>query len=69
MVVENFSSFGQTILNKLGAEITSNDSKATKVEAGAKDAGAVSKQQRDKPPRAVPHKRSQRTPHKYCIPS
>ena len=59
MVAENFSSFGQTIPNKLSAEITP---KGTKVDTGAKDAGAMSKQQRDKLPRPVTHKRSQRTP-------
>jgi hypothetical protein len=57
IVAENFSSFGQTILNKLNAEITP---KETKVDSGAKDAGAVSKQQRDKLPRPITHKRSQR---------
>jgi hypothetical protein len=57
MVAENFSSFGQTILNKLNAEITP---KETKVDTGAKDAGASSKQQREKLPRPVTHKRSQK---------
>jgi hypothetical protein len=61
MVAENFSSFAETILSKLNAEIAP---KGTKVDTGAKDAGAVSKQQRDKLPRPVTHKRSQRTPHK-----
>jgi hypothetical protein len=61
MVAENFSSFGQTILNKLNAEITP---KETKLDTGAKDAGAMSKQQRDKLPRPVTHKRGQRTPYK-----
>jgi Protein of unknown function (DUF1194) len=69
MVAKNFSSFGQTILSKLNAEITSGESKETKVDTGAKDAGpkdagTVSKQQRDKLPRPVTHKRSQRTPPK-----
>jgi len=59
MVAENFSSFAETILNKLNAEIAP---KGAKVDAGAKDADAKSKQQRDKQPRPVTHKRSQRTP-------
>ena len=61
MVAENFDSFGETILNKLNAEIAP---KATKVDTGAKDAGATSKEQRGKLPRPVTHKRSQRTSYK-----
>ena len=55
MVAENFNSFGQAMLKKLIAEIAP---KGTKVDTGAKDAGAMSKQQRDKLPRPVTHKRS-----------
>ena len=60
MVAENFSSLGETILNKLNSEIAP---KGSKVDTGAKDAGAMSKQQRDKRPHPVTHKRSQRTPY------
>ncbi len=60
-VAENFDSFGETILNKLNAEIAP---KGTKVDTGAKDARATSKQQPNKLPRPVTHKRSQRTPYK-----
>jgi hypothetical protein len=64
MVAENFSSLGETILNKLNAEIAPKGTKvdAGAKDAGAKDAGAKSKQQRDKLPRPVTHKRTQRTP-------
>ena len=44
MVAENFSSLGETILNKLNSEIAP---KGSKVDTGAKDAGAMSKQQHD----------------------
>jgi hypothetical protein len=60
MVAEDFSSFGQTILNKLNAEIAP---KGTKADTGAKDAGAMSKQQLDKLPRPVTPP-SLRVPHR-----
>ena len=60
-MAKNFDSFGETILNKLNAEIAPE---RNKIDTGAKEAGAVSKQQRDKIRRPVTHKRSQKTPNK-----